>query len=162
MVETKEFSLNCAQYVKTVSAESMKKTFFYFILAILFVIGIGIYGYKCEGTLRVFYSWIPFLVIYGFLLFFSLVLFPIYMYKQKENTYSFTNRKYKFYDERLEVETEEGALATIPYKVIVKRRAGKDYFAFWETSLTAHIIPFDAFKSTKDVQFIKDLLIKNA
>lgn len=132
------------------------------MLVILFVFGIGIYGYKIEGTLKVFYSWIPFVLIYGFFLLYVFVFFPIHMYRKKENTYSFTNRKYKFHDEKLEVETEEGAFSTIPYKIIVKRNAGKDYFAFWETSLTAHIIPFDAFKSTADAKFIKKLLIENA
>jgi len=163
MVETQVFSLDRASYVKIYRGEhykSMKKNLYFYLLIILFVIGISFYGFIKSGTLEVFVSWVPFLIIFSIFLVFLYWLFPVYLFNNKENRYSFTNRRYRFFEDKLQIETEEGVAATIPYGVIVKRNIGKDYFAFWETALTAYFVPFDAFESKSDVEFVKNYLRK--
>ena len=161
MVETKEFALSLPSYVKIYRGEqtkSIRKSILFYLLVCIFVIGISIYGYLKSGTWEILMSWIPFLIIYGLFLFFMYWFLPIHLYKNKDNKYSFTNRKYRFLDDKLELETGEGVNAEIPYCVLVKKNIGKDYFAFWETSITAHMIPFVAFQSESDIETVEKLI----
>ncbi len=159
MVETKDYVLDSASYLKIYRSESLKtlkKMLLYFMFLVLFVIGISIYGYIKLGNLEIFKSWVPLLLIFSIFFVYVYWICPIVIYKNKDNKHSFTNRKFWFFDEKLEYETEEGYKCTIPYSVIVKNNVGKNYFALWESSLTAHMIPFSAFKSDGDIEFVKE------
>ena len=161
MIETKVFSLDLNTYSRIYRSEqsqSMKKSVFIFLLVLMFISGISIYGYMNTGTLDILISWVPLIIMYCLFFVFLYWALPVWMYKNKENRYSFTNRIYRFGEEKLVVESDEGVVAEIPYKVIVKNNTGKYYFALWESSLTAYMIPFEAFKSEEDIQSTKRIL----
>lgn len=161
MVETKAFALSLSSYVKIYRDEQSKfiRTSILFYLGLfIFAIGVSIYGNIKLGTWETLIPWIPLLIIYGLFLFFIFWFFPIYLYKNKDNKYTFTSRKYRFLEDKLELETAEGVNAEMPYSVLIKKNMGKDYFAFWETSVTAHLIPFEAFESKLDIKAIEKLI----
>jgi len=163
MVETKIFSLDLSTYTRMYRGEqsqSLKKNVLFFILVLVFVVGISIYGYIKVGTLDVFFSWVPLIMIYSVILVLMHWLFPVYLYKNKENRFSFTNREYRFHEEELEIATEEGVISRMPYEVFVKKNIGKDYFALWESALTAHMIPFDAFETKEDIEYVEKVIAK--
>ena len=165
MVETNEFTLSLPSYAKMYRRENVKsirRSIFFYLLACIFIIGISIYGYLKSGTWEVLMSWIPFLIFYGLFLFFIYWHSPIHYYKNKDNKYSFTSRKYIFLEDKLELETGEGVNAKIPYSVLAKKSIGKDYFAFWETSITAYLIPFVAFESESDIETVKRLIVQKS
>ena len=65
----------------------------------------------------------------------------------------------RFYEDRLETESDDGSTTSIPYNSFIKHNIGNNYLAIWESSLVATMVPFDAFKSQEDfnqaVEYVK-------
>jgi len=160
MIATKSYAIDPRTYHKiylAINADKRKKHKILIFIAVLGVAGLSVYTQLKYGVgFEVLKSWLPFLgllfVWYWFLFWF----FPKSFFRNKQNRNCFSKRVHRFYEDRLEMESDDGSVRITPYTSFAKYKIGSNYFAFWESSLLAYEIPFAAFESEEDANRAAD------
>lgn len=153
MIETKLYTLNSKTYLRIyrdINANSRKKALITFSVVVLIVAGLSIYDHQNCGGYQVLKSWLPFLGFLSALYLYLYWLFPIRYFRSKLNKNYFSTRVNRFFEDRLETESNDGSTTSVPYNSFVKHKIGDNYLAFWESSLVAHVVPSEAFESQGD------------
>jgi hypothetical protein len=120
------------------------------LVVALIVTGLSIIEYLNSDEHQIVKSWLPFFGLIFALYWYLYWLIPIAYFRNKLNRNSFSKRVHRFFEDRLETESEDGSTTIIPYNSFVKHNIGSNYLAFWESSLVAQIVPYEAFESQED------------
>jgi hypothetical protein len=144
MIETKAFSISPTEYFKIVLTKRFKKSW----LVYLIMIASAIFGLFLPEKDKV----LILLIVVGFGYPVFIIVYLYFWVRSSENNQIYQERKFTFFDDKLMVETQNGAKTEFPYSEIVSVREKNNIFLIYITKSQFFYVPKNAFKSDLDFE----------
>jgi hypothetical protein len=164
-LELRAFELDQETYARALARETRRRCRGLFIAVGIFlslVLAVTAWHASTTGSFALLRAWTPLFLLAGAWYWFLVRWVPQKMARDPLNRFQFDTYQVSVSDGQLKIRKSNGARSALPLDQIVRTRRLPRHLLLYESSVSAILIPFSAFRSSDDLAEFEQLLSKEA